>query len=42
VIDVTPAGLQLIERAPGVSVDEIVRSTEAHLRVDGTIPEMQF
>ena len=40
VIDVTPRGLKLVERAPGVSTEEIVRSTEAHLLVEGVIPEM--
>lgn len=33
VIDVTSAGLELIERAPGVAVDEIVSRTEAPLKV---------
>lgn len=42
VIDVTPAGLKLVERAPGVSVDDIVKSTEAKLIIEGTIPEMRF
>ena len=40
VIDVTPAGLELIERAPGVSVDEIRDSTEPELRVSGDVPEV--
>ena len=42
VIDVTPDGLRLIERAPGVTVDEIVRATEAALLITGEIPEMNF
>jgi 3-oxoacid CoA-transferase subunit B len=42
VIDVTPKGLKLVERAPGVSVDEIVKATEATLIIDGDIPEMVF
>ncbi len=42
VIDVTPRGLQLVERAPGVTVDEIVRATEAPLLVEGDVPEMTF
>ena len=40
VIDVTPIGFKLIERAPGVSVEEIVKSTQAPLIVEGEIPEM--
>lgn len=42
VMDVTPKGLKLIERAPGVTVEHIVKSTEAQLIVEGEIPEMQF
>jgi 3-oxoacid CoA-transferase subunit B len=42
VIDVTPAGLQLIERAPGVSVDTIVSRTEAPLNVKSDVPEMRL
>ncbi|SIQ97459.1 3-oxoacid CoA-transferase subunit B [Chryseobacterium sp. RU37D] len=42
VLDVTPAGFKLIERAPGVSVENIVKATEADLIIDGEIPEMQF
>lgn len=41
VIDVTPKGLVLVERAPGVSVEEIVKATEATLIVNETIPEMK-
>jgi 3-oxoacid CoA-transferase subunit B len=42
VIDVTSQGLKLIERAPGVSVEEIIQATEAKLIVEGNIPEMKF
>jgi 3-oxoacid CoA-transferase subunit B len=40
VVDVTPGGFKLIERAPGVTVDEIVEKTGANLIVDGIVPEM--
>ncbi|MBP7516134.1 MAG: CoA transferase subunit B [Flavobacteriales bacterium] len=40
VFDVTPQGFKLLERAPGVSVEEIVAKTEGRLVVEGTIPEM--
>lgn len=42
VMEVTPAGLSLIERAPGVTVDDIIKATEADLIIDGDIPEMQL
>ena len=42
VIDVTREGLRLLERAPGVSVEEIVKATEAPLIIEGEIPEMRF
>ncbi|ROI08794.1 CoA transferase subunit B [Chryseobacterium sp. H3056] len=42
VLEVTPNGFQLLERAPGVSVDEIIKATEADLIIEGEIPEMQF
>ena len=42
VVDVTPNGFKLIERAPGVSVEHIIKSTAAPLIVEGTIPEMQL
>ena len=41
VIDVTPEGFTLVERAPGVTVEEIVDKTQAKLIVDGDVPEMQ-
>jgi 3-oxoacid CoA-transferase subunit B len=40
VVDVTPNGFKLVERAPGVSVEEIVKATEGKLIVEGEIPEM--
>lgn len=40
VLDITPNGFKLIERAPGVSVEEIVAATEGKLIVEGDIPEM--
>ena len=42
VLEVTPNGFKLLERAPGVSVEDIVKSTEADLIIYGEIPEMQF
>ena len=41
VVKVTPQGFKLIERAPGVSVEEIVNSTGAKLIVEGDVPEMK-
>ena len=40
VLEVTKNGFQLLERAPGVSVEEIIASTEATLIIDRDIPEM--
>jgi len=40
VIDVTLNGFKLVERAPGVTVAEIISATQANLIVDGDIPEM--
>ncbi|HEX2618004.1 MAG TPA: CoA transferase subunit B [Flavobacteriales bacterium] len=40
VFDVTPEGFVLLERAPGVSVDEIQAKTEGRLVVRGDVPEM--
>jgi 3-oxoacid CoA-transferase subunit B len=42
VIDITLDGFKLIERAPGVSVEEIVSATQANLIIDGDIPEMML
>ncbi|NQY11786.1 MAG: CoA transferase subunit B [Flavobacteriales bacterium] len=40
VIDITPNGFKLIERASGVSVEEIIAATDGDLIVEGEIPEM--
>ena len=42
VIEVTDKGFKLLERAPGVSVDEIIAATGAPLIIEGDIPEMKF
>lgn len=42
VVDVTEAGFKLLERAPGVSVEEIKAKTEGKLIVEGEIPEMNI
>ena len=42
VLDITPNGFKLLERAPGVSVEHIIKSTAADLLIEGEIPEMQF
>ena len=42
VMDVTPKGFKILERAPGVSVEDIIKATDAELIIEGEIPEMQF
>lgn len=39
--EVTPDGFKLLERAPGVSVEEIQAKTEGRLVVEGEVPEME-
>ena len=40
VFDITERGFVLLERAPGVSVEEIISKTEGRLIVEGEIPEV--
>ena len=42
VLDVTAQGFKLLERAPGVSVEEIKKATKGKLIIEGDIPEMQI
>tara|TARA_R110000764_G_scaffold140405_1_gene228531 strand:- start:211 stop:867 length:657 start_codon:yes stop_codon:yes gene_type:complete len=42
VLEVTNKGFLLLERAPGVTVDEIIKATEGELIVKGEIPEMKI
>lgn len=42
VLDVTSEGFKLLERAPGVSVDEIRSKTAGKLIIEGEIPEMRL
>jgi len=42
VLEVTDKGFKLLERAPGISVEDIIKATEAELVIDGEIPEMKF
>jgi len=42
VLDITPDGFKLIERAPGVSVEEIKEVTAGKLVIEGEIPEMRI
>ncbi len=40
VLDVTPDGLQLIERAPGTSIDEIQDGTDTKIVIERTLAEI--
>ncbi|TMI80394.1 MAG: CoA transferase subunit B [Bacteroidetes bacterium] len=42
VLDVTEAGFRLLERAPGVTVEEIKSKTEGKLIVEGDVAEVAF
>jgi 3-oxoacid CoA-transferase subunit B len=39
-LEITEDGFKLLERAPGISVEEIIKATEGKLIVEGDIPEM--
>ncbi|MEN3323872.1 3-oxoacid CoA-transferase subunit B [Mariniflexile soesokkakense] len=40
VLEVTQNGFKLLERAPGISVEDIKKATEGTLIIEGDIPEM--
>ncbi|KAF2518930.1 CoA transferase subunit B [Flavobacterium salilacus subsp. salilacus] len=40
VLEIVPEGFKLLERAPGVTVEEIQKATEGNLIIEGDIPEM--
>ena len=43
VLDVLPeGGFKLLERAPGITVDQIKKATEGKLVIEGDIPEMRI
>jgi 3-oxoacid CoA-transferase subunit B len=42
VLDVTPNGFKLLERAPGVSVEDIKGKTAGALIIEGDVPEMRL
>jgi 3-oxoacid CoA-transferase subunit B len=42
VMDITPSGFRLVERAPGVSVEQIKNATAGRLVIDGEVPEMRL
>lgn len=42
VLEITENGFKLLERAPGVSIEEIKKATEGTLIIEGNIPEMNL
>lgn len=40
VLEIVSEGFKLLERAPGVTVDDIKKATEGNLIIEGDIPEM--
>ncbi|HRH60874.1 MAG TPA: hypothetical protein PL045_09915 [Chitinophagaceae bacterium] len=41
-LDITPDGFVLKERAPGITVEEIVSKTKGRLTVPAEVPEMML
>ena len=42
VLDIIPGGFKLLERAPGISIEEIKAKTAGKLVIEGDIPEIDF
>jgi len=42
VMEITEQGFKLLERAPGISIEDIKKATEGVLQIEGDIPEMTF
>ena len=42
VLDIVPEGFRLLERAPGISVEQIKNATQGRLMIEGEIPEMEL
>ena len=42
VLEITSKGMVLLEKAPGVSVDEIISATDCDLIIDGEVKEIQL
>src|SRR6187402_437324 len=40
VLEITPQGFKLLERAPGISVEQIKNATAGKLIIEGDVPEM--
>ncbi len=41
-IEIVAVGFLLLERAPGVDIEEIQKATEGNLIISGNVPEMKF
>lgn len=42
VLEITPKGFKLLEKAPGVNVEQIKNATEGNLIIEGDIPDMNL